>query len=819
MAFDSLEWRLVAKDEASATVEKVSRSFSDLEKASNEASSVVSKSSGGWADMAKGIFAGGVALEFAQKAMGAVKDAITGSIAEAAEYQRTQGQLSAALISTGGAAGVTLEQLNQMSGELSNLTGIDDDVISSVQAMQLTFTNITKETFPDVTRTALDMATAMNGGATPSADQLRGQMIQLGKALNDPKDGISALTRVGVTFNDQQKKQIDTMLKNNDVIGAQKMILGELSKEFGGSAEIAAATFEGRMNKLHNALGDVKKQIGLALMPTLSLFVDTVTDSTGKVTMNEDTMKTWQLRIYQAAIIIKGIIQTIWNFGKSIIDLGVLLFEYGKFSINMWIGIGKAIKDFGNTARVVFEAMKQAITGDFGGALETLKTGFKDTFSGAVASFGDLSNAASKFGNQMLTNFDPMDKAISEATNPTKFYAMVDSMNKAEKAAALLGGNGTKPVANLGDEAKKAGEKVGDAMKKVKDDYEKAVAGSATALTELENKHAQTSANIASKIDDLRGKLKELSDEYQKTTKDLNQTEAERVVEQEKKVADIRKQISEETAKQTDEESKATEKLIDLKDKLRVLEMRRNEMKPDASQSSKESLNQQIANAQKAIEDAQKSGGGNARLADLQEELKKEEEALKAYATTRSGLDAELTEARRRASLTEFERFMEDLNAKRTQEQTDYERKKLQLEEQVKQEETNLEREKVVYLAKRQIYIETQTKFQQFHDAYKKNLENMNLATQKNVDEMQKKLEQLQTILKAIESAKAEAGVAAVVGFEGQSGNQTAQPIASPASQNITVNLGGVTVQNEADERRLVDRITRQLQLSLAGSQ
>lgn len=115
----------------------------------------------------------------------------------------------------------------------------------------------------------------------------------------------------------------------------------------------------------------------------------------------------------------------------------------------------------------------------------------------------------------------------------------------------------------------------------------------------------------------------------------------------------------------------------------------------------------------------------------MQEELKKEEEALKAYATTRSGLDAELTEARRRASLTEFERFMEDLNAKRTQEQTDYERKKLQLEEQVKQEETNLEREKVVYLAKRQIYIETQTKFQQFHDAYKKNLENMNLATQR----------------------------------------------------------------------------------------
>ena len=95
----------------------------------------------------------------------------------------------------------------------------------------------------------------------------------------------------------------------------------------------------------------------------------------------------------------------------------------------------------------------------------------------------------------------------------------------------------------------------------------------------------------------------------------------------------------------------------------------------------------------------------------------------------------------------------------------------------------------------------------------------MNIATQKNVDEMQKKLEQLQSILASIESAKAEAGIASVVGFSGQSGSQTSRPVASPATQNITVNLGGVTVQNEADEQRLVQSITRQLQLATAGSQ
>jgi exonuclease VII large subunit len=153
------------------------------------------------------------------------------------------------------------------------------------------------------------------------------------------------------------------------------------------------------------------------------------------------------------------------------------------------------------------------------------------------------------------------------------------------------------------------------------------------------------------------------------------------------------------------------------------------------------------------------------------------------------------------------------------QAQADHDQKKLQIEEEITQQETSLQRERVVYLAKRQVYVETQTKFQQFHDAYKKNLENMNLATQKNVDDMQKKLEQLQKILASIESAKSEAGIASIIGFEGQSRAQSNQPVASPAQQNVTINLGGVTVTNEADENRLVDRITRALQLSAVGSQ
>src|SRR5260221_6088269 len=116
-----------------------------------------------------------------------------------------------------------------------NLTGIDDDVIRSGENMLLTFTNIKGKAFDQASTAALDMATAMNNGAKPSAEQLSKTAIMLGKALNDPITGMGALHKVGVTLDDQQKKQIKTMMAAGDTAGAQGVILKELAKEFGGS--------------------------------------------------------------------------------------------------------------------------------------------------------------------------------------------------------------------------------------------------------------------------------------------------------------------------------------------------------------------------------------------------------------------------------------------------------------------------------------------------------------------------------------------------------------------------------------------------------
>lgn len=188
---------------------------------------------------------------------------ITKDIGIAADAQKVQAQLNAVIKSTGGVAGVTAESANELATSLSKVTAFDDEAITSGESMLLTFTNIGKDVFPQATETILDMSQALG-------QDLKSSAIQLGKALNDPINGATALQRVGVTFTDQQKEQIKTMQESGDIMGAQQVILAELSKEFGGSAKAAGETFTGKMTILKNTMDNIRENIGNKFIPVLA---------------------------------------------------------------------------------------------------------------------------------------------------------------------------------------------------------------------------------------------------------------------------------------------------------------------------------------------------------------------------------------------------------------------------------------------------------------------------------------------------------------------------------------------------------------------
>jgi hypothetical protein len=166
---------------------------------------------------------------------------------------------------------ISAEYVQHLSAEFQKVSTYSDETIQSGENMLLTFTNVGKKVLPNATQALLDMSTAMGTDVTNTA-------IQLGKALNDPINGVTALRRVGVTLTDQQQKQIETLVKQNKLYDAQKIILNELSTEFGGSAAAQAATFSGQLTILSNNLNDVQEIIGKMIVDAVKPLVQSFND-------------------------------------------------------------------------------------------------------------------------------------------------------------------------------------------------------------------------------------------------------------------------------------------------------------------------------------------------------------------------------------------------------------------------------------------------------------------------------------------------------------------------------------------------------------
>jgi hypothetical protein len=192
---------------------------------------------------------------------------------EQKDFLAGQAQLANGIKSTGNAAGVTVDGLEDLAGSIQGYSGQTDDSIVASENLLLTFTNLKNgvgdgnQVFDEATKMTADMAAKMGGDASKYA-------VQLGKALNDPYKGIAALSRVGVTFTQQQKDQIKALQDSGDTMGAQKVILAELQKEFGGAAQAAGQSLPGQLAIAKRGFEDVSQGLVAGLMPVLTTLVN-----------------------------------------------------------------------------------------------------------------------------------------------------------------------------------------------------------------------------------------------------------------------------------------------------------------------------------------------------------------------------------------------------------------------------------------------------------------------------------------------------------------------------------------------------------------
>lgn len=229
----------------------------------------VARSADSFGSKVGGAFLGvakGAAIVAGAGALGAVALTLKTGTEEWAEHAKVAAQTAAVLDSTGGVANVSAKHVDELAGALMRKTGIDDEAIQTGENLLLTFKNVRNEVgegnkvFDRATTAALDLSTA-GFGSIESASKM------LGKALNDPIKGMSAMSRAGVTFSKGQQETIKSLVKTGDLLAAQKIILKEVESQVGGSAVAYGQTLPGQINKLKQTFSNLSGELVGSLVP------------------------------------------------------------------------------------------------------------------------------------------------------------------------------------------------------------------------------------------------------------------------------------------------------------------------------------------------------------------------------------------------------------------------------------------------------------------------------------------------------------------------------------------------------------------------
>jgi len=202
--------------------------------------------------------AGGAAIAFGKSALDAAQEA-----------EQVQNRVAAIIKATGGAANVSAKQIEKFAQKQQMLVGVDDEVLKKSYGILLTFKNVRNEAgkgndiFNRTAKSLADLAAAGFGDTDSAAKAM-------GKALQDPIKGVTALSRAGVTFSEDQKKMIRTLVESGDLLTAQKIILGEVEGQVGGTAKAGVTASE----RMKIAFGELQEQVGTALLPAFTKLSD-----------------------------------------------------------------------------------------------------------------------------------------------------------------------------------------------------------------------------------------------------------------------------------------------------------------------------------------------------------------------------------------------------------------------------------------------------------------------------------------------------------------------------------------------------------------
>jgi hypothetical protein len=186
-----------------------------------------------------------------------------GVIEKAREAEESQAKLKAVLTATGEAAGINVEGMKRIEEELVRVTTFSHEAARGAETVLATFTNVRGDQFRETMKAAADLAVVFNIDLTTAARKV-------GRALENPEDGLKALAKMGVQFTASQKDVIKSLVETGQTAKAQEEILKAINAKVGGSAEAAAKTATGALHQIKNAYDELAATIGTVVLPVVS---------------------------------------------------------------------------------------------------------------------------------------------------------------------------------------------------------------------------------------------------------------------------------------------------------------------------------------------------------------------------------------------------------------------------------------------------------------------------------------------------------------------------------------------------------------------
>jgi hypothetical protein len=350
-------------------------------------------------------------------AMSGAFNFLAGSVQEARDARKAAAQTAAVLRSMGRTESPAA--LTKMIDQIARMSGIDDDEIRSLTNVMLTFGNVTGDTFTKANRLAVDLSAAFGKDLQSSA-------VMVGKALNDPAKGLTALSRIGVSFTQQQQDQVKAMMAVGDIAGAQKIIMHELGRQVKGSA----AAQSDAIGRTQVAWGNLKEAIGETLMSA----------GTGGFGLAEELRKATKW-IKQHKVEIVAVLQKIISVVFKVISIWL-----------KWQSI--ALKAFGYIIGGI-ASLLQAMAW-----LDPSMQGAADNAKALAKGFGDASekaDRASKYFNDLAKKSGEASGAAQRLKDKLKAIGVeVDNLN-GKKVKNLLDNNRVPGVNSQGGVTRFAG--------------------------------------------------------------------------------------------------------------------------------------------------------------------------------------------------------------------------------------------------------------------------------------------------------------------------------------------------------------------------